>query len=51
MGGAFKRPPPPSRRWEIQRPSRARVKLLTRDLANTTMVEDGRAVIGEIDIN
>ena len=24
-GGAFKRPPPPSRRWEIQRPSRARV--------------------------
>ena len=28
MGGAFKRPPPPpSRRWEIQRPSRARVKL------------------------
>ena len=26
-GGAFKRPPPPSRRWKIQRPSRARVKL------------------------
>ena len=25
-GGAFKRPPPPSRRWKIQRPSRARVK-------------------------
>ena len=25
-GGAFKRPPP-SRRWEIQRPSRARVKI------------------------
>ena len=25
MGGAFKRPPPPSRRWKIQRPSRARV--------------------------
>ena len=25
--GAFKRPPPPSRRWKIQRPSRARVKL------------------------
>ena len=24
-GGAFKRPPPPSRRWKIQRPSRARV--------------------------
>ena len=23
--GAFKRPPPPSRRWKIQRPSRARV--------------------------
>ena len=27
-GGAFKRPPPPSRRWKIQRPSRARVNLL-----------------------
>ena len=27
-GGAFKRPPPPSRRWKIQRPSRARVKRL-----------------------
>ena len=26
-GGAFKRPPPPSRRWKIQRPGRARVKL------------------------
>ena len=26
-GGAFKRPPPPSRRWKIQRPSRARVNI------------------------
>ena len=26
MGGVQTPPPPPSRRWEIQRPSRARVK-------------------------
>ena len=25
-GGVFKHPPPPSRSWKIQRPSRARVK-------------------------
>ena len=29
-GEAFKRPHPPSRRWKIQRPSRARVKALDR---------------------
>ena len=29
MGGGVQTPPPPSRRWKIQRPSRARVKKVT----------------------
>ena len=31
MGGRSNAPPPPSRRWKIQRPSRARVKKPTQD--------------------
>ena len=30
-GGVFKHPPPPSRSWKIQRPSRARVKDIVPD--------------------
>ena len=36
-GGAFKRPPPLSRRWKIQRPSRARVKQLSASIRTLRM--------------
>ena len=35
MGGGVQTPPPPSRRWKIQRPSRARVKTLVAALVLT----------------